>query len=45
MTRLVMPVNGLTLTPCGICAVKHHCGKTTQITPEKCVYLTQWTDF
>jgi len=45
MTRLVMPVNGLTLTPCGICAVKHLCGKTSQITPEKCVYLTQWTDF
>jgi len=45
MTRLLMPVNGLTLTPCGICAVKHLCGKTTQITPEKCVYLTQWIDF
>jgi len=45
MNRLTLPVNGLTLTPCGICAVKHLCGKTTQVTPEKCVYLTAWLDF
>jgi DNA-directed RNA polymerase III subunit RPC6 len=45
MTRQTIPVNGLTLTPCGICPVKHHCGKTSQVTPEKCIYLTQWIDF
>lgn len=49
--------NGLTATPCGksmimtvpyvagICPVAHLCGKTKEVQPSTCVYMSQWLEF
>eukprot|EP01130_Rhizamoeba_saxonica_P018329 TRINITY_DN911_c0_g1_i2.p1 TRINITY_DN911_c0_g1~~TRINITY_DN911_c0_g1_i2.p1 ORF type:complete len:363 (-),score=69.03 TRINITY_DN911_c0_g1_i2:706-1794(-) len=44
-TRIVLPPNGITLTPCGICPVFDICGPEGVITPSKCVYMNEWLNF
>jgi len=35
----------LSHVPCAVCPVQHLCGKTSEITPQKCAYLNQWLMF
>lgn len=44
-SRIPMPKNGLTEVPCGICPLTHLCGKTSDINPQKCVYMKEWLNF
>jgi DNA-directed RNA polymerase III subunit RPC6 len=41
-SRLQLPTNELMNVPCGMCPVAHLCAPMGDITPEKCVYLTDW---
>ncbi|XP_053947069.1 probable DNA-directed RNA polymerase III subunit RPC6 [Anastrepha obliqua] len=35
---------GLVQMPCGICPVIKNCSKCGDVTPNKCVYMTEWLD-
>jgi len=40
-----LSLGAVSLTPCTRCPVAHLCGKTADITPTTCVYLTPFLDF
>lgn len=35
---------GLVQIPCGICPVIRNCSKCGDVTPNKCIYMTDWLD-
>jgi DNA-directed RNA polymerase III subunit RPC6 len=41
-SRIQIPFNGLSATPCGRCPVFDLCNETGDITPATCIYLTEW---
>jgi len=41
-SRIHIPFNGLSATPCGRCPVFDLCGDSGDITPATCTYLTEW---
>ena len=40
--RLPNVINGSLSTPCGLCPVFEKCHVGSRISPETCVYLTNW---
>jgi len=45
LTRISLPKNGLTSTPCGICPVFDACSDEGDITPITCIYLPKWLEY
>lgn len=43
-SRVHIPFNGFSATPCGRCPVFDLCNDTGDITPANCIYLTEWLD-
>jgi len=43
-TNLPMVTNGYTQVPCSMCPVFNVCSPEGEISPSKCIYLTNWLD-
>ncbi|CAN0405047.1 DNA-directed RNA polymerase III subunit RPC6 [Lethenteron reissneri] len=41
----LVPPTGLVRTPCGVCPIFHECHEGGDISPETCVYMTEWMAF
>lgn len=37
-----LPLPGLIQTPCGVCPIMKNCSTKGDVTPNSCVYLTDW---
>lgn len=40
----LIPAPGLAQVPCGICPLIHKCSTTGLVTPQDCIYMTEWLE-